>query len=597
MTKIIEPSNNAADKSARGIRLSRRILDLLTKEQRRGAAGLLGMMAIGTVVETVSVWMLSVAFILLARQPLDGAPAWLRGSLDLAGYVNPNGVVVTGMILLAGTYLAKAVYLALLAYLQTSFAFRVQATLSQRLFALYMQQPYAFHLQQNSAHLVRNVEYTVSGFAINGVQAGLTLVSECMVLLAIGTLLLAIEPGATLCVVATVATAAWSFSRMTRARVVRAGEVRQYHDGMRLQIMQEGLSSAKEVKLLGRESDLVAQFRQHSEKSTRAASLASTLQQMPRLWLELLAVCAIAGLAIGILETGRSSGSLLPAIGLFAAAAFRLMPSISRVISARQALHYGLAAIQTLHHELGRAVPADAAQPILHRAFKAELAIKDLNFRYPDATSPVLSELSLTIRSGECIGLVGETGAGKSTLVDILLGLLAPESGTVCMDGHDVHEALRDWQSQIGYVPQSIFLSDDSLLRNIAFGLPTSEIDMSAVRRSIAAAQLDEFVASLPAGLSTIVGERGVRISGGQRQRIAIARALYHDPALIVFDEATSSLDDDTELDVLQAVRQLRGLKTILIVSHRMSAVAYCDRIYRLHAGRVEAIASSRSTW
>ena len=595
MTKTIDPIDHADDRSARGIRQCHRILDLLTKEQRRAAAGLLGMMAVGTIVEALSVWITSIAIILLARQSLDGAPAWLRSSLDLAGYLSPNRVVVAGLILLVGTYLTKAVYLALLAYLQTSFAFRVQAALSQRLFALYMRQPYAFHLQQNSAHLVRNVEYTVSDFAINGLQAGLTLVSECMVLLAIGTLLLTIEPAATLCVAATIVTAAWSFSQMTRARVVRAGEIRQYHDGMRLQIMQEGLSSAKEVKLLGRESDLVAQFGNHCEKSTRAASLASTLQQMPRLWLELLAVCAIAGLAIGIMETGRAPGSVLPAIGLFAAAAFRLMPSMSRVINARQALHYGLAAIKTLHHELGRAIPADALQPAVHRAFKTKLALKNLSFKYPNATSPVLSELSLTIHSGECIGLVGETGAGKSTLVDILLGLLPPDSGTVCMDGRDVREALRDWQSQIGYVPQSIFLSDDSLLRNVAFGLPTSEINMSAVRRSIASAQLDEFVASLPAGLSTIAGERGVRISGGQRQRIAIARALYHDPALIVFDEATSSLDDDTEQGVLQAVRQLRGLKTILIVSHRMSAVAYCDRIYRLHAGRVEAIASSRS--
>ena len=210
-----------------------------------------------------------------------------------------------------------------------------------------------------------------------------------------------------------------------------------------------------------------------------------------------------------------------------------------------------------------------------------------MTFLYEGSSAFALQDISVIIRKGESVGFIGSSGAGKSTLVDVLLGLLHPRSGRVTVDGQDIQTDCRRWQDQIGYVPQSIYLTDDTIRRNVAFGLSDGHIDDAAVARAIQSAQLESFIASLPQGLDTVVGERGVRLSGGQRQRIGIARALYHDPAVLVLDEATSSLDTDTERGVMDSVRNLHGLKTIIIVAHRMSTVIDCDRLYRLQGGAV----------
>jgi ABC-type multidrug transport system fused ATPase/permease subunit len=217
------------------------------------------------------------------------------------------------------------------------------------------------------------------------------------------------------------------------------------------------------------------------------------------------------------------------------------------------------------------------------------MELRQVSYTYPGAAQAALNLLSLDVHCGESVGIVGPSGAGKSTLVDLFLGLLTPDTGEVRVDDKNIQHALRDWQDQIGYVPQSIFLTDDTLRRNVAFGLPTAQIDETAVWHAIRAAQLEEFVHSLPQGLDALVGERGIRLSGGQRQRIGIARALYHDPPVLVLDEATSALDTATERGVMEAVRALRGTKTILIIAHRLSTVEHCDRIYRVAQGHVVA--------
>jgi ATP-binding cassette, subfamily B, bacterial PglK len=288
-----------------------------------------------------------------------------------------------------------------------------------------------------------------------------------------------------------------------------------------------------------------------------------------------------------MLTLGRAVDTPLPTLGLFAAAAFRLMPSINRILNAGQSLRFGLPVINTLHSELREfeVLPAPVRRPLEPFAETIELA--DVTYTYPNAIRPALHAVSLMIRRGDCVGFVGTSGAGKSTLVDILLGLLAPSGGSVRIDGEDVQKSMRNWQDQLGYVPQSIYLTDDTLARNVAFGLADAQIDTEAVWRALGAAQLAEFVRSLPDGLQTTVGERGIRLSGGQRQRIGIARALYHDPAVLVLDEATSSLDGATERGVMEAVSALTGSKTIIIVAHRLSTVAHCTKLFRLERGLI----------
>lgn len=547
---------------------------------------LLGLMLIGMLLETLGIGLVIPALALMTQGDLTVKYPALEPWLNSLGNPSHEQLIIYGMLVLVGAYAIKTLFLAFLAWRQARFVYGLQAILSQRLFTGYLHQPYAFHLQRNSAQLIRNAIGQV-GEITNTIQQGLMLITEILVLIGISALLLAIEPLGALLVVSTLGLAGWGFNRLTRGHILRWGEARQYHEGLRIQHLQQGLGGAKDVKLLGRESDFLAQYQRHSIGSARVGQRQTALQALPRLWLEFLAVTGLAALVLVIIVQGKPMEALLPTLGLFAAAAFRLMPSVNRILGAVQSVRFSLPVIDTLHSELcllGKASPPLRGQPL---PFKKELVLDQVRFNYPSAETHALRGVSLTIQRGVSIGFIGGSGAGKSTLVDIILGLLTPVSGSIKIDGVDIQTNLRGWQDQIGYVPQSIYLTDDTLRRNVAFGLPNDQIDETAVWRAIRSAQLEQFVNDLPLGLDTIVGERGIRLSGGQRQRIGIARALYHDPLVLVLDEATSSLDTTTERGVMEAVRALQGEKTMLIVAHRLSTVEHCDRLFRLEQGEV----------
>ena len=560
---------------------------VLTSAEQRSAMVLAGMMLIGMSLETLGAGLVFPAVAILTRSYSLSNDPTLHMVLRMFGNPSKHALVIAGMLGLVAVYLVKVLFLASLAWRENCFLSDVQVQLSQRLLTIYMRQPYAFHLKRNSAQLIRNVTREVNIFASHAIRACMVLFTEGLVLLGLCSLLLFVEPLSALIAVSVLGIAAFGFNRLTSGRVRRWGRARQIHDGLRLQHLQQGLGGVKDVKFLGREADFLEQYRLHNAQSARVERNLNTLQQLPRLWLELLAISGIAMLVLSMLAQGHALDALLPTLGLFAAATFRIMPSASRLFNAAQSLRYSLPVIDTLHAELELAPP----EPISTRApiapFLASLELKNVTYTYPGADTAALKDASIVIRCGESVGFIGGSGAGKSTLVDILLGLLAPDGGEVLVDGDDIRSKLRSWQDQIGYVPQSIFLTDDTLIRNVAFGLPVAQIEVDAVWRAVRAAQLEEFVSSLPQGLDTVVGERGIRLSGGQRQRIGIARALYHDPAMLVLDEATSSLDSATEREVMQAVRALWGIKTIIIVAHRFSTVRHCDRFYRLAQGGI----------
>ena len=560
---------------------------LLTQLQRRSAAILMGLVTIGMLVETLGVGLVMPAFALMTRRDAVVQYPALQTALDWFGDPGPRGLVVGGVLMLVGVFLAKAVFLAGLARYQAHFVFGVQAELSARLFGLYLHQPYSFHMQRNSAQLIHSVNNDTGAFAMNGVQAAITLLSESLVLLGLGALLLFVEPIGTSTMMGVLAVAAWVFKWITGGLAARAGVARRYHNGMLLQHLQEGLGAVKDAKLLGREAEFLRRFHRHDNASAHSGATLTILQQLPRLWLELLAVIGFAVLVVSMVVQARTLDTIVATVALFAAAVFRLIPSVNRILGALHSLTYGVLSIDALHAEFSLSTPDSARATGRIGRLRESLELRGIGFTYAGAAQPALAGLSLTIRRGESVGLVGASGAGKSTLVDIVLGLLSPEAGQTMADGVDIHQDVRGWQDQIGYVPQSVFLSDDSLARNVAFGVPDEDIDWVCVKQVIRAAQLEAWVHGLPDGLETRVGERGVRLSGGQRQRIGIARALYHDPAVLVLDEATSSLDSATEREVLQAIRALHGDKTILIVAHRPSTVEQCDRVYTLANGRV----------
>jgi ATP-binding cassette, subfamily B, bacterial PglK len=556
---------------------------------------LLGLMIIGMLLETLGIGLIVPAIALLVQTNLVASYPQLQPLLRTLGNPTHTQLVAGGMVVLVAVYLIKATFLAFLAWRQTKFAFDVQAHLSQRLFTTYLRQPYTFHLQRNSAQLIRNAINEVAQFIGGAITPGMLLIAEGLVIVGVATLLLIVEPVGAIIVVLVLSAAAWAFQRATRAQISRWGVARQHHEGLRLQHLQQGLGGAKDVKLLGRETDFLAQFNVHNTQSARVGQFQATLQQLPRLWLELLGVAGLATLVLTMLVQGRNVAGIVPTLGLFAVAAFRLMPSVNRVLGAVQALRYGVPAINMLHEELKLAAPDPALKGPPTPIFRSQIQVSDVSFTYPTRTTTAIDSLSICIEKGEAIGFVGPSGSGKSTLVDIIMGLLTPASGSVSVDGRDIQRNLRAWQDQIGYVPQSIYLTDDTLRRNIAFGLSDEQIDDAAVCRAVRATQLEDYINELPKGLATRVGERGVRLSGGQRQRIGIARALYHDPGVLVLDEATSALDTATERDVMRAVTALQGSKTVLIVAHRTSTVEHCDRLYRLVQGKVVETGSPQS--
>jgi ABC-type multidrug transport system fused ATPase/permease subunit len=448
-----------------------------------------------------------------------------------------------------------------------------------------MQQPWEFHLRRNSAELIRNMT-NVSMFA-DAAALLLNIVAELFILVGISAMLLVIDPAASLIVGTLGAVSAYFLDRLTKERMRRWGGIKQEHQALSLRAIQEGLGGIKDAKVLGRESYFLDDYARHATVLAAMAERNSVISVVPRLWHELLGVASLCVLALILLWQGMPPSALVPTLGVFGAAAFRMLPSVNRVSMAVQSLRYTSELARTIAGEFRiqptPAKPASSAAIALAKSIE----VSDLSFRYGDTGPDTLHRVTMSIPCGSAVGIIGSSGAGKSTLVDVILGLLRPTTGRVLVDGTDISIHLSGWQRIIGYVPQSIYLSDSTIRSNIAFGIPEAHIDEEAVNRAIRAAQLDEFVATLPKGIHTYVGERGVRLSGGQRQRIGIARALYHDPQVLVLDEATSALDTATEAGVMEAVNALHGDKTLIIVAHRISTIANCDRVYRLERGRV----------
>ena len=562
-------------------------ISLLTPRQRWHGVLLLIAMVFSALLEAASVGLVVPVVTLMMQGDVDQRYPLIYELLG-GGTVRSADLVLSGIVLLVVVFLIKALFLGALAYRQASFAFGLQASVSERLFRGYLLQPYLFHLQRNSAQLIRNAINETNQFTFGAILPGMVLMTETLVLVGLVVLLIGFEPVGALSVMLLGGGVGAAFYRLTKNRIRSWGEDRQVHEGLRIQYLQEGLGGAKEVKLLGRESYFLERYALHNAASARTGELQTTLQSSPRLMLEFLAVFSLAAVVLVAQASGRTSAELVPVFGLFSVAAFRLIPLANRILVSVQSLRFSLPVLDILTRELDTCgAPVNQAEE-KKLSFQDRLLIQDIFFSYPKATQPTLRGIDVTILKGQTVGVVGESGAGKSTLVNLILGLLAPSSGQFTVDGQAVQAHLRGWQKNIGYVPQHIYLTDDSLRRNIAFGENDSDINEAALIRAVQAARLNEFVGSLPEGLNSQVGEGGIRLSGGQRQRVGIARALYSAPQVLVLDEATSALDHDTEQGVMEAVSALHGAITILIVAHRLSTVAGCDVVYRLRDGLLE---------
>jgi ABC-type multidrug transport system fused ATPase/permease subunit len=555
--------------------------DVLQPSERRSLIGMVALILVGTVLETFSVGMMIPVLSVIASdsERISLILFTIKPSLDKTQLIQ----LAVGLLLVV--YVFKNAFLAASTWIQRGFLTRVTSRIAARMLEIYIRQPYAFHLRKNSSTLIRNTQ-DASMLVAAGIEPMLTILTEGLIAFALFVVLVVVEPLGTICVTVLLLFATFIFQRFFDQKLRKWGTLRQIQKGLIIQTIQQGLGAVKDVKVLGREEWFV---NQHRERQTLDANLfrrINTVQVIPRLWLEVMAMAGLAGLVVIMLATGKDIDKIIPTVGLFAVTSFKVLPSINKLVSSKQTLKVSRSTIETIHHDLS--LPVEINPTDQNSTFRFEnIVVDQLDFIYEQSENLVLSNINVKILSGEAVGFVGQSGSGKSTLIDIMLGLLEPQNGSVLINGQTIENVKQSWQKQIGYIPQTIFLMDDSLRRNIAIGIADNEIDEVAIVEALKSAQLEEFVASLPEGLDTVVGERGVRLSGGQRQRIGIARALYHRPSVLVLDEATSSLDTETEHGVMQAVQALQGDKTVIIVAHRLSTVEYCDRLYRLDAGRI----------
>lgn len=566
----------------------KKTLSLLSKGEKRYIIVLQVLLIIGMLFEMIGLGLiLPLITIIAAPQTLFDNPKFHK-ILTLFGSPSESRILVGLVLTILLTYTLKAIFQYILLLKQAHFSKSLSRDLAQRLFKGYLFQPYKFTLNQNSAILVRNIENEIGAFS-STIDYFFLFQTNAALIIGILTVLMIVEPIGAIFLICFFSIFGYIFFSKTKLSMENWSHKRQYHQGQRMQHLFQGINGSKDIKILGREKYFLEQFSIQNSALNDILKKVLILQGLPKIFLELLLIYGLVLLITIMLFQGQAYSLMLPTIGVLLTAAFRLIPGIGGLMSYGQGIKYGLPAIDLLYNEFSMLQTYKSAENNTVLQFKDKLQINNLFFQYDNTKNNTIEGINISIKKGDFIGFIGESGSGKSTLVDIILGLLVPQSGSVKVDDIDIQTNLRGWQNNIGYVPQSIYLTDDTLRHNIALGLSDNVIDEEALKKAINAAQLDVFIGSLANGLETMVGERGVRLSGGQRQRIGIARALYHNPSFLVLDEATSSLDTETEKGVMESINLLQHNKTIIIVAHRLSTIANCDILYKIKKGKVVA--------
>jgi ATP-binding cassette, subfamily B, bacterial PglK len=498
------------------------------------------------------------------------------------------GLGVVAFLILRNTFLALTNY-GLNRYAQMR-----NHSLSKRMLAEYLSRPYTFFLGKNSSELNRDVLVEVNHLTKGFLIPALQVLSRVLITAALIIFLIAVNPLAALIAAVSIAVLYGGVYTLVRGQLAVLGQRRMDANRGRFQTVTEAFTGIKDVKLLGKEKAMVKQFDGPSKRKARAEAVRHLLSNVPKFALESVAISAVMIVVIYFIAVRESYQEVIPVIGIYMFAAYRLMPSLQKIFTQMATMRASDPVVRFIDSQFTgnpNVDPKDRTPAPTGTRLTVEDAIEfdSIRFRYENTELPTISNLTLRINAGTTVGLVGPTGCGKTTTVDILLGLLAPEAGRLLVDGkHLVGDTMRRWQLNLGYVPQQIFLSDNTLARNIAFGISEDKVDMRAVERAARVANLHDFVANeLPEGYNTVVGERGIRLSGGQRQRVGIARAVYHDPGVLVLDEATSALDSVTESAVMDAIHNLAHDKTIIVIAHRITTVRECDNIFMLEKGRL----------
>ncbi|TVP45513.1 MAG: ABC transporter ATP-binding protein [Halomonas sp.] len=472
------------------------------------------------------------------------------------------------------------------------YAQQIGAELSTRLYHHYMQQPWLFHASGSSSQLTSKIVQETSRITGSVIQPLMKMNAKGVMALVMTIAIFAFNPLVAITGLMLFGLAYFIMFRTVRSRLARNGKAISKTNELRFKLMNEGFGGIKDTLLLGRQANFNQRFAQASTELGRAKGVTLGLSEVPRYAMELIGFGAVIFLVLYLLAAYDGNlGNILPVLSVYALAGFKLMPAFQQIYTSLAKVKGNIAAFDSLEADLKAShdvTPAKPAAAAGKHSPQQSITLENIHFQYPSKEEKALSGLTMEIPRNHVIGLVGASGSGKSTAIDVLLGLMAPQQGALKVDGETLSgDRLRAWQNNLGFVPQAIFLADASIRENIAFGLPPEEIDEARVLHAAQMAHLDELVERLPDGLETRVGERGIQLSGGQRQRIGIARALYDDAEVLILDEATSALDGITEKLVMDAIHDFAGKKTIIMIAHRLATVKQCDSIYLLAEGKV----------
>ena len=570
----------------------KKLLFLLTSHERKWAVLLFFMIVIMAILEMVNVASILPFMAVLTNPDLIETNHMLNSMFqfsNILGVENNQQFLFALGVLVFALLITSLTFKALTTYAQVWFVQMRQYSVSKRLIEGYLNQPYSWFLNRHSADLGKNILSEV-GQVIGGMSSLIDIIAKSMVTIALIILLIVIDPKLALIVGLFLGGAYFLIFYFVRKYLDRLGRKRLFNNELRFKSVVEAFGAAKEIKVGGLEQTYIKNFSNSSLTLARVITSATVVSQLPRFIFEAVAFGGILLIILYVMAQTNSFNKALPIISLYVFAGYRLLPALQQIYGSFTAVTFVGPSLNKLHQDLENIKPFKVNENHDFLNFDKKIELKNIDYNYPNSSRTALKNISLEIPVNSTIGLVGATGSGKTTTVDVILGLLESHKGTLEVDGNVItKQNVRSWQRTIGYVPQHIFLSDDSVAANIAFGVEPKDINLVAVEKAAKIANLHKFVVEeLTQKYQTTIGERGVRLSGGQRQRIGIARALYHNPKILILDEATSALDSNTEKAVMDAVNNLSKNITIILIAHRLSTVKKCDMIYLLDKGQLK---------
>jgi ABC-type multidrug transport system fused ATPase/permease subunit len=565
----------------------KKLLAILEGPFKRKAFLLMVYLFIGVLFESVGLGLVIPLVKVITDVNNSSQNFFIRWIKNVTGDISNSHLVLIVLGSFVLFYVIKTVFLSFMVWKQSEFTQNLSRNVSTRMYRGYLFQPYTFFLDKNSGVLMKNVVSEISAFT-GFVQWFMFLQTEISVSVGIVATLFFLQPLGAIVVFGFVGGFSYILFSFSKKKITVWGKERQKYDGLRTKNLSQGLTGIAELKLFHKEDYFVGQYDSYNKFYFNAQRRVQFVQQVQRFYLELVLIISIVIIALSVIFQGKSIGAILPTLSLFLFASLRLLPSANRIIANLQGMRFTKPGVDLVYNEFTGFKPASKQSGTEKiQAIRRSIQLKGIDFTYPTAQHKALDSINLDITAGSVIGIIGQSGSGKTTLINIMTGLLEPDSGQVLVDDIDVTDSIGELQKLTGYVPQSIFLLDDTLKRNIAFGIPDEEIDEQKIQQVIEAAQLEEVVMNLPEGTDTMVGERGIKLSGGQRQRIGIARALYNDPAILILDEGTSALDTETENYIMESVALLKGKLTIVLIAHRYTTLHFCDIVYKIQDGMI----------